>query len=57
MTELEKARLKRAQEIADKVKSGTYIPAAFDAAESFFPQRPIIKKDKNEMKRIYGKDV
>jgi hypothetical protein len=57
MTDLEKARLKRAQEIADKVKSGTYIPAPFDAAESFFPQRPVIKKDPKELERIYGKDV
>lgn len=51
-----KARLKRSQEIADSVKKGEYTPAAFDKNESWFPQRPVIRKDKRALSVVHGED-
>jgi len=53
MTNAEQRRLARAKELAKELKNGTYQPASFDKQESFFPQRPIIKKDKKDIARIY----
>lgn len=53
----EKKRLQRAQEIADEVKKGYYLPASFDEMESFFPPRQVIKKDAKEIERLYGRKV
>jgi len=57
MNELEKKRLERAQEIANQVKNGEYIPARLNTLESFWPMRPTIKKDKVALARLYGKDT
>ena len=38
-------RKERTIEIARELKAGQYIPAAFNASLSWFPPRPLIKKD------------
>ena len=48
-----KERLKRSQEIADRVKNGEYVEPAIDTMESWFPRRPPIKKDKEAIKKLY----
>jgi hypothetical protein len=52
--QLRKERLARSQELANAVKAGTYIPAAFDSQASYFPARPLVKKDPKELARLYG---
>jgi hypothetical protein len=47
-------RRKRNADIADGLRNGEYESAAFDSMESFFPTRPIIKKDQAAIKRLYG---
>ena len=49
-----KARLKKAQELADSLKDGTYKAAAFSKEDSWFPKRKIIEKDKNALEVIHG---
>lgn len=57
MTFLEKLRkkkqLERSQEIAREVKDGLYQPAAFNKEESWWPQRPLIEKDPEAIKKLY----
>lgn len=50
------SRKKRNKEIGEALRKGKYIQAPFNKELSWFPPRPIIKKDKKEMERIYGKE-
>ena len=47
-------RLKRNQEIADEVKSGTFQQAAFNKEMSWFPRRPPLSKDLRALNALYG---
>lgn len=49
-------RLARAQEIAAQVKAGTYIDFRANMQESWYPIRPKIKKNLEDMKRLYNAD-
>lgn len=49
---LKNARLQRSQEIASEVKNGSYQQPAFSKEESWFPQRKVIKRDKNLLELI-----
>jgi hypothetical protein len=49
----EKQRQERNREICDKVKAGAYIPAKLNLQESWFPKRPIIKKDPKAIEKLY----
>ena len=46
-------RKNRNQEIAEMVKSGEYIPPAQNMHESWFPKRPILKKNQKDIDRLY----
>jgi len=48
----DKARKKRNKDLIHRMKAG-HDMKAFDSAESWFPQRPLIKKDKKAMRRLY----
>lgn len=49
-------RKERNAEISKAIKDGSQIDAGFDKMESFFPARPIIKKDQAAINRLYGAD-
>lgn len=51
--EKSKARLERNKELVLKMKTGDAC-TSFDSQSSFFPARPVVKKDQKELKRIYG---
>lgn len=52
--QVERNRLERAREIANEVRAGNYLPAAFDSQASFFPARAIIKKDHCVIEKLFG---
>lgn len=48
----EHKRMRRNKEIAEEIKSGEFIPTPINREMSWFPPRPIIKKDVREMNRL-----
>ncbi len=48
-------RKERNKEITDAVKSGEYLQS-FNKEASWYPQRPVIKKDQSAIRKIYGED-
>lgn len=50
----EKKRKNRNRQIIEKMKRGEDL-VAFDAFSSWFPPRPILKKDKKALEKLYGK--
>lgn len=50
----EKNRMKRNQEIAREVQSGEFMPAPINREMSWFPPRPIIKKDLRAVNQLMG---
>jgi hypothetical protein len=50
----EKKRLERTKELAKEVKDGTYVDHRTNTRESWFPNRGVIKKDKQVMGRLYN---
>jgi hypothetical protein len=51
--EIKQDRLIRNKKIAEEVKLGTYVGASFDKSASWFPKRPIIKKDPNALEFLF----
>jgi hypothetical protein len=51
--EIERKRQKHNKEIVERMRRGEEL-AEVDMMESWFPPRPIIKKDKKLMSRLYG---
>jgi hypothetical protein len=57
--ELAQKRLKRSQELADKLKNGTYSredTGIQPLRSSWYPPRPKIAKDPEAIKKLYGDD-
>ena len=55
----EKARLNRLESnkrLSNLVTNNEHIPSTFTTQGSWFPPRPLIKKDKKIMKRLYDED-
>ena len=50
----EEKRKIRNQEICQAIKDGEYVPPAMNIFQSWYPERPIIKKDQKAIKSIYG---
>lgn len=46
----------RQMELAAEVKRKDWQPPSFDAQASWYPPRPIIKKDKQAIEEIHGKN-
>lgn len=55
IVEIFEARKCRNKEILKKFFAGESL-CLIPAAATWFPPRPIIKKDKKEIERLYGKD-
>lgn len=51
----EKKRKKINEDILKRLKSGENLQD--DASKTWFPPRPIIKKDANKVKELYGENV
>ena len=51
---IEQDRKRRNAELTRKVKAGERIDPLVSQDATHFPPRPVIKKDKREMARIYG---
>ena len=49
-----KRRKERNQALVNKVKNGEYIPP-IKPQDTWWPDRPQVKKDKEAMRRLYGK--
>ena len=55
----EKARLNRIENnkrLSDLVKNNEHIGSSFTTQGSWFPPRPIIKKDKKTIQRLYNEE-
>lgn len=44
------------KEILEALKNKTELPKKMDTIDSWFPPRPLIKKDKEAMKKLYKKE-
>lgn len=47
-------RRQRNRDLMAWIKGGPTTSAMVDALMTFFPPRPVIKKDRAEMRRVYG---
>ncbi len=56
MTKVEKARAERNKELCEKVKNNQYIEPLMPASATWFPPRPIIKKDHEAIRDLYNED-
>ncbi len=52
--QIEAARKARNQELANSVKDGSYKDHRANTLESWYPIRPKIRKNQEELKRLYG---
>jgi len=50
-------RIENNKRLSDMVKNGEKIPTSFTSQNSWYPPRPVIKKDAKAVKKLYGRDI